>query len=419
LQRYDVFQSDSSKTDCNIRLPGSSNASILPFMPGKGRNVRLVQFLLGLIIPLAIAQPALSQGGAAAVVVDPVRSSQISDTRPVIGRLVASVRSQIAARAAGVAEDVTFKVGDRVRSGEVLVRLDTTLAEIERQSATAARKMAEAGVAVAEAKLALAQQAFERQSQLQSSTAFSRSRFDDLRQAMEQARSELAQARANVGTSTAQIARAEYTLKHSSITAPFDGVVIAREAQPGEYLQLGSTVATLLDTSALEIDADVPTALVAGLRTGQQVQAVFDGDRRPVMVTVRAVVPVYTLATRTRSVRFGLDLGALDQTSVAVGATVTLSIPASAPRDVLTVSKDGLVQARDGWMVFVAKDGKADPRPIELGMQVGDRVEVTSGLAKGDLVVVRGNERLRPGQALQPRQLGNRVIGKPKASDET
>jgi multidrug efflux pump subunit AcrA (membrane-fusion protein) len=73
-----------------------------------------------------------------------------------------------------------------------------------------------------------------------------------------------------------------------------------------------------------------------------------------------------------------------------------------AVRDVLSVPKDALVQGRDGWTVFVAADGKAQPRPVQLGIALGNRYEVLGGLTPGDLVVVRGNERLRPGQDIAP-----------------
>jgi RND family efflux transporter MFP subunit len=362
--------------------------------------LQIVRILAIFVAIAGTAEAGLAQGRPAAVEVDAVRESEISDTRPVIGRLVASVRSQIASRIVGVAQSVTFKVGDRVSRGQVLVYIDTTLAEIEKRSAMAARHVAQAGVEVAEAKLKLAQQTFERQSQLRGSTAFSRSRFEDLRQAMAQARSELAQAKAAVGSTTAQIARAEYTLTNAAIAAPFDGVVIARSAQPGQYVQLGSAVATLLDTSNLEIDADVPTSLVGGLKTGQKVPAHFDAGPEAI-ATVRAIVPVDNLSTRTRSVRFSVDLSKVAQDVVATGKTLTLAVPASVSRKVLTVSKDALVQAGTGWMVFVATSNKAEPRPISIGQSVSERVEVTSGLKAGELVVVRGNERLRPGQPLK------------------
>jgi multidrug efflux pump subunit AcrA (membrane-fusion protein) len=77
---------------------------------------------------------------------------------------------------------------------------------------------------------------------------------------------------------------------------------------------------------------------------------------------------------------------------------VTLNIPVSAPREVVSVPKDALVQGSGGWMVFVNVEGKAQPRPVDIGAALAGGFEVLSGLAPGEEVVVRGNERLRPGQ---------------------
>jgi multidrug efflux pump subunit AcrA (membrane-fusion protein) len=112
---------------------------------------------------------------------------------------------------------------------------------------------------------------------------------------------------------------------------------------------------------------------------------------------LRAILPIENTSTRTRAVRFSAPgLGAIRNT--AIGQSVTVEIPVGAVRDVLSVPKDALVQGRDGWTVFVAAEGKAQPRPVQLGIALGNRYEVLGGVAPGDLVVVRGNERLRPGQ---------------------
>jgi multidrug efflux pump subunit AcrA (membrane-fusion protein) len=124
--------------------------------------------------------------------------------------------------------------------------------------------------------------------------------------------------------------------------------------------------------------------------------ATLEADEE-LMVEVRAILPVENTATRTRSVRFAAPgMGAIANT--AVGQSVTVRIPVGAARDVLSVPKDALVQARGGWSVFVADEGKAQPRTVEIGVALGNQYEVLSGLAEGDQVVVRGNERLRPGQ---------------------
>jgi multidrug efflux pump subunit AcrA (membrane-fusion protein) len=71
------------------------------------------------------------------------------------------------------------------------------------------------------------------------------------------------------------------------------------------------------------------------------------------------------------------------------------------------VPKDALVQGRGGWTVFVAQDGKAEPRTVQIGVALGERFEVLDGLRDGDMVVTRGNERLRPGQEIAPMDAGN------------
>jgi RND family efflux transporter MFP subunit len=175
-------------------------------------------------------------------------------------------------------------------------------------------------------------------------------------------------------------------------------VVIERHAEPGAYLPLGAPVATLLDVNDLEIEADVPAELVEALSPGLSVAARVGA--RDVAATLRAVVPEEVVSTRTRPARFTLSDGAQ---GAAAGQSVTLMLPTAPPRQALTVAKDALVQSARGWTVYVAQDGVAQPRQVEIGAPVGDRFEALSGLSEGDWTVVRGNERLRPGQEIDPR----------------
>ena len=105
--------------------------------------------------------------------------------------------------------------------------------------------------------------------------------------------------------------------------------------------------------------------------------------------------------------RFETNLNEIPPYLIAVGKSLTLRIPVSVPRDVLTVPKDALVQGGSGWIVYAVVDGTAEARPVTLGQSSGGRLEVLSGLSEGDLVVVRGNERLRPGQPVSPSQAGD------------
>lgn len=351
-----------------------------------------------------ITADARAQGRAATVFVDKVDEREIRDTQAVIARLVATRRSNIATRIAGVVQSVAFQVGDRIERGSTMVKLDARRFEIEKQANEAAIVAAEAGLSVARVKLKLAEQTFKRQARLKDSTAFSRSRFDDLKNSVEQSRSEIGQAQAQLQMAKVGLDRANYELTHTVVSAPFDGIVIARQAQPGQYMSAGGAVATLLDLKDLEIAADVPAVIADGLAPGTRIEAVFEsGTVRS--VTVRTAIPVQNSSTRTRAVRLSVDLSGVPATQIAVGGTVTLKAPVSAARKVMTVPKDALLRGRGGWMVFAIVENKAQPRPIALGQAVGDRLEVKSGVKLGDIVVVRGNERLRPGQAVRAKRV--------------
>ncbi len=355
------------------------------------------------------AGSAAAQGRAAFVEVDEVRPVSLSETRPLIGRFVSTTRSVLASRIEGVVATVHVRVGDRVEKGERIADLDRELLEIEASVAEASVTQAEALREAARANVSLAEQSFERTRRLRGSAAFSQARFEDLSQELERARALYAEAEGRFADARAKAATARYRLENATVSAPFDGVVIERHAQPGAYLPTGAPVVTLLDDAGLEIEADVPTELVAALRIGETVDVVLDDGTRH-EARVRAVVPDEAPQTRTRPVRFEPLLGDTDK-PLASGQSATVMVPAAPPREVVSVSKDALVQQAGGWIVFTDADGKAMPRPVEIGTAIEDRFEVISGLKPGDLAVVRGNERLRPGQAIEfrpPEETGDR-----------
>lgn len=376
---------------------------------------------LGAVMLGGIAtQTAVAQPGPASVVVDFVDSREIAETTRVIGRLVASVESEVAARTEGVIDDVMVEVGDTVRAGQEIVRLDPALHEIERRARAAAVVEAEAGATVATAQLRLAEQALARSENLRGSTAFNQSVFEDLEQRVAETMALRARAFASVEAARADLARADYNLQRTRIYAPFDGVVVEKRAQPGQYINVGAAVGTLLDLAGLEIEADVPSDLIAGLTPGATVELSFEAGETAT-ATMRAIVPRAALSTRTRPVRFTLDLESVDAARLAVGEAATLFVPAGPTRTVVTAPKDALVHSGTGWIVFVVEDGTVHPRPIAIGGPAQDRVEVRSGLAPGDMVVIRGNERLRPGQAVAPRQATDPHAAEPNegAADPT
>jgi multidrug efflux pump subunit AcrA (membrane-fusion protein) len=99
-------------------------------------------------------------------------------------------------------------------------------------------------------------------------------------------------------------------------------------------------------------------------------------------------------------IRFTPEFGAT--TKYGVGESVDALLPLGVPREVVTVHKDAVLKRQGMSLVYVVdKENAAQIRPVELGEAIGPRFEVLSGLESGEIVVIRGNERLRPGQALR------------------
>ncbi|MGB0661857.1 MAG: efflux RND transporter periplasmic adaptor subunit [Mangrovicoccus sp.] len=345
--------------------------------------------------------PLWGQGGPAGVGTDFVEHRQVSETIPVFAQVVARRDALVAARVAGVVTNVSVQVGDRVKQEDALAELDPELLQIELQRAEAAAQEARAGIEVAEAGMLLAEQAFARVAGLRNTNAFSQGTFEDRQGALARAHGELAQAQARQLSAEADLARAAYNRARATIRAPFDAVVLEVAIDPGEYIQTGQQVARLIDVTDLEVEASVPGRYVPGLSEGQGLTGATPLGA-PLELSLRAILPTESATTRTRPVRFKADLSASGE-PVALGQSLTVNIPVTTAREALLVPKDAATQARGSWQVFVHQDGKAVPRQIQIGAAFGESFEVLAGLAPGDEVVVRGNERLRPMQDIAPR----------------
>lgn len=392
------------------------------------RNLKLtLAVLASLAATLAPPYIARAQNAVTSVLIDAVKREPLNQTFTVIGRLVARQRGDVAARIAGLVVELRVQVGDRVRLGDVIAvvdrkrpawRRDVAAAEAHESKASLANAearhaMAEASVGRSEARLALARQAKSRLERLRASAAFSQARLEDLEQEVVMAMSEVEfaraevlealslidQSQARVERSRANLAIAISDLDDTAVRAPFNGVVTLRHTALGAYLNVGSTVVTLVNDHDIEIEADVPYDRLGALRTGAVVSFRLDiGAWRPALV--RAIGVEENKRTRTRPVRFTPDFDGMAD-NLADGQSVSLTLPTGPPRDIVSVHKDAITRGVDGAAVYVVADGVAERRLIRLGEAEGSRFEVLEGLEPGDLVVVRGNERLRTGQAVR------------------
>lgn len=369
-------------------------------------SARSCLFLLAGLLCCGLAPvQGWAQGGPAMVGTQTVELQSIAETVPLFAEVVTAREGTIASRIAGTVDEVLVLEGAVVLKGDMLAHLDTELLEILARQAEARMEEARAGITIAEARIVRARSALDRIEGLRDTTSFSTSRFDEAQSDFFEAQGLLAEAQARVRTAEATLAETRYQLDRARITAPFDGVVLEVSTNPGAFIPSGAPVVTLLDIGSIEIEASVPSKYIGVLSPGLMVGG-YTETGEDMELEVRVLLPIEDTSTRTRPVRFTSDqLQGL--ASLAIGQSITVNIPVSAPRDVLSVPKDALVQARGGWTVFVAAGGKAEARPVQIGVALGDRFEVIDGLSAGEIVVTRGNERLRPGQDITPMTAGN------------
>ena len=364
-----------------------------------GRRIALCTAILLGLTAGAAAQEKKAPPPATAVGMDTVRSEPLRQTVPVLGRFVAKQAGVVAARVAGAIENYKVEVGDQVAEGDTLATIVADTFEWERNRRGADVATAKAALETSRASQKLLDQELARLEGLKESPAYSQARFDDKHQETVRARSQVTQAQAALRSAEAALQLAEIQLDDTAILAPYGGTVTQRHSEAGAYLRVGDPVIALLDNHNLEIEADVPSNRTAGLTPGRELRAVIDGGTE-IKAVVRAVIPDENPRTRTRRARFAVTLDRNADSIMAANQSVTVDIPAGEVGTVLTVHKDAILNRGGGQLVVLNDNGKAAFRPVQLGQAVGERFVVKSGLQDGDVVVIRGNERLRPGQSI-------------------
>ena len=339
-----------------------------------------------------------AQQPPAVVSVDEVRMEAMAQTVPVIGRLVARRSGEVAARTAGPVAALHVSVGDRVEAGDSIAVLDTVRLRAERDRLASLVNEAQAQVERLTAQSDLHRQELRRLQGLRDSAAFSQSRFEDARQQVIIAESAIGTADAARLSAAASLSLAEIDLAWATITAPYPGVITLVHTEVGAWLGVGARVVSMINDQDLEVEADVPSNRIEALEPGTPVSFILDDGSEHAAV-VRTVVPEENALTRTRQVRFTPRFAPVRK-PLAVNQSATVVLPAGRSRQVLTVHKDAIVRNQGQAFVYVAQDGAAQIRPVQLGAAVGGRFEVLGGVGPGEPVVVRGNERLRPGQAI-------------------
>lgn len=348
-------------------------------------SVLLVVFSLWLCACQAKPKPE-SRGGpppAAPVVLSTVEQTSLVVERTYLGEAVARSDAALSAAESARVRKVHVVEGDRVEAGELLVELDDRLARAEFSEAVASKEQAEV----------------ERQHAEREAERFEALKQEDVVSTLEANREadEAERLRARVdGVQATLNVRGERLSRHR-IIAPFGGVVARRLVDPGDWLSAGEPAVQLLSAGHQEVLVRVPESLLDELATLQKLE-LGSGERR-VPGKLSGIVDALDPSTRTALLR--VEPGEIPEW-LRSGASVDVSFYVQQSGG-WVVPRDALVFGVGGVRVVKVVEGKAMHVDVKELAVSNQQALVAGELAKGDAIVVKGNERLRPGQAVTTR----------------
>jgi len=330
-------------------------------------------------------------------VIRPVRYQEVVATgarreRQFSGTAQAGVESQLSFRVAGIVQSVSVVVGDSVKKGKEIARLDSIDKRLQLQEAEASLAQALAAERQANADYDRIRGLYENQNA---------------------AKSDLDASRAGSESSRAQVAAAEQRrelarrqLSYTRLTAPVDGAIASLSIEANENVGIGQAVALLASGSRPEVEVAMPGVLISQVHEGDSGEVTFDalpGASFPATITEVGVAATSAGATFPVTVRL-----AADDSSVRSGmaASVTFRFESGDTEEHIFVPSEAVGEDRDGRFVFVLDRGEnelgtARRRAVEVGDLTPEGLEIQDGLSDGELLVTAGVRRIQDGQQVK------------------
>lgn len=326
-------------------------------------------------------------------------------------------RATVAAKITGRVTGVFFSEGQYVHKGYVLATLDESDAQKTLATAIANRNATKAGILDLQVQLENAELELHRAQVLHSEGIQTQEALDNAREAVNSLKARIDLTQEQVLAADAQIREAQQGADNCVIHAPFDGVIVSKDAQVGEMVSPVSAgggftrtgIATLVDMASNEIEVDVNEAYIARVVPGQRVTAVLDAyPDWNIPAHVRTIIPTADRDKATVKVRIAfdkLDPRILPDMSVKVSflgdqPKRTSRTPAS-----LLIPQKAIRDAGGRKFVYVVRQGRVEQRAVRLGSNVGSDTQVLAGVAAGDEVVVNGPSMLRDGERVAVKTL--------------
>jgi membrane fusion protein (multidrug efflux system) len=348
----------------------------------------------------APASPAQQQAGGApraggrgapagpvVVDVDTVRTARIVELREALGTVRAFESITVASKVAGVIEKVEFAEGQKVKTGDILIRLDSEERRADIEAANAEIRRAAAQRNEIATRL-------ERAQALRRTGSGTEAQVEDL----------TAQVRTLEGSMASADARkkaAEARLEELILRAPFSGRMGTRAVSVGAYVSPGTRISTLDDLSKVRLDFSIPENLLGRVSAGQSVRALSAAFGERVFRGKVSVIDT-RVDPATRTLRLTAEIENPDE-ALKPGMFLSVALEVTTRETATVVPEEAIVSEGLRHILFVVKDNKVDRRVVRIGQRQEAKVEVLEGVAPGESIVVRGLQRVRPGATVTAR----------------
>ena len=387
---------------------------------GGPRGRKRWPWLVGAAVVLAVAAGGwLAVGPRAAKVAVATARDAGSNAGPgavlnASGYVTARRRATVSAKITGKVVDVLVEEGMAVREGQILARLDDVSARSQLRLAEAQLGSAERALGEIEARLAQARLTLDRSRRLAADLVLGQADLDAAQAEVDALAARLEAARQDVEVARRLVLVRRNDLDDTIVRAPFDGVAISKDAQPGEMVSPISAgggftrtgITTIVDMSSLEIEVDVNESTIPRVRPDQRVDAVLDAYPEW-RIPARVITSIPAADRQKATVRVRIAFEALDPRILPdMGVKVAFLAedepgPLPAPRVAIPAAA---VRGAEGLdVVFVVRDDRVERRAVRVASRTGDEALLLSGLAAGERVVIDGPADLADGDRVDVR----------------
>ncbi len=320
---------------------------------------------------------------AALVETQELKKQEVNDLQEFVGTVNFDKKSKIASESSGVVKKISFEVGQKVKKDEVLVQIDSDILDAQ-------IKASQAAVNMYEVQLKNTKKNYDRYSALIEKNSISQKVFDDAKVEYDVANENLISSKAKLNELTIQKSK-------KVIKAPYSGVIVEKNINLNEWLDIGSLTATIVNTEELEIVFNLPISFIGGLKSGDDYDINISDEI--IKAKLYAAIPSGDKLTRTFPVRFKAEAG---DKFIFDGASAKINFAKETKNIALVINRDAVIKRFNMDVIFTIVNEKAVMIPVKVITYFGlNAAIIGEGLAEGMPIVTKGNERVFPDMPVQ------------------